>query len=116
MNLTESQKKFILSTFFESDRYPGSRSIGDKLLTNGKVIVAGDKCIWIGGIGNFIQTKETTEAIGCIEYNFDLDTFLSSNWFKEMKDLHIKELSEEVDVLKSKLKDKENNLIELNLL
>ena len=33
-----------------------------------------------------------------------------------MKDLHIKELSEEVDVLKSKLKDKENNLIELNLL
>lgn len=116
MNLTESQKKFILSTFFESDKYPGARSIGDKLLTNGKVIVAGDKCIWIGGIGNFIQTKETTEAIGCIEYNFDLDTFLSSNWFKEMKDLHIKELSEEVDVLKSKLKDKEDNLIELNLL
>lgn len=116
MNLTELQKKFLLSTFFESDKYPGSRSIGDKLLTNGKVIVAGDKCIWIGGIGNFIQTKETTEAIGCIEYNFDLDTFLSSNWFKEMKDLHIKELSEEVDVLKAKLKDKENNLIELNLL
>lgn len=116
MNLTESQKKFILSTFFESDKYPGSRSIGEALITNGKVIVAGDKCIWIGGIGNFIQTKETTEAIGCIEYNFDLDTFLSSNWFKEMKDLHIKELSEEVDVLKSKLKDKEDNLIELNLL
>ena len=60
MNLTESQKKFLLSTFFESDKYPGSRSIGDKLLTNGKVIVAGDRCIWIGGIGNFIQTKETT--------------------------------------------------------
>ena len=116
MNLTESQKSFLLSTFFESDKYPGSRSIGEALITNGKVIVAGDKCIWIGGIGNFIQTKETTEAIGCIEYNFDLDTFLSSNWFKEMKDLHIKELSEEVDVLKSKLKDKENNLIELNLL
>ena len=33
-----------------------------------------------------------------------------------MKELYIEELSEEVDVLKSKLKDKENNLIELNLL
>ena len=116
MNLTESQKQFLLSTFFESDKYPGSRSIGDKLLTDGKVIVAGDKCIWIGRIGNFIQTKETTEAIGCIEYNFDLDTFLSSNWFKEMKDLHIKELSEEVDVLKTKLENKKTNLNELNLL
>ncbi len=109
MNLTESQKQFLLSTFFESDIYPGSISIGDKLLTYGKVIVAGDKCIWNGGIGNFIKTKEITEAIGCIEYNFDLDTFLSSNWFKEMKDIYIKDLSKEVDVLKTKL-------TELNLL
>lgn len=116
MNLTESQKNFLLTTFFESDRYPGSRSIGDKLITDGKVIVAGDKCIWIGGIGNFIQTKETTEAIGCIEYNFDLETFLSSNWFKEMKDLYIQDLFEEIGLLKSKLKDKEDNVNELNLL
>ena len=116
MNLTESQKKFLLSAFFESDKYPGSRSIGDKLLTDGKATIAGDKCIWIGGIGNFIQTKETTEAFGCIEYSFDLDTFLSSNWFKEMKQLHIEKMSEEVDILKTELKDKEDNINELNLL
>ena len=116
MKLTESQIKFILSTFFELDNYPGSKSIGEKLINNGSCIVVGNECIWKGGVGNFIQTKKTTDAIGCIEYNFDLDTFLSSNWFKEMKDLYIEELSEEVDVLKTKLKNKENNLIELNLL
>ena len=63
MNLTESQKQFLLSTFFESDKYPGSRSIGDKLLTNGKVIVAGDKCIWIGELEISYKLKKLPKQL-----------------------------------------------------
>jgi hypothetical protein len=81
MKLTESQIKFILSTFFILDKYPGSKSIGENLINTGSCIVAGNECIWKGGVGNFIQTKQNPNTIGCLEYKFDLCSFLESNWF-----------------------------------
>ena len=80
--LTENQKQFVIS-FFEDNRYAGWKNIATTLVETGKCIVPGEECIWQGGIGNFITTKETDLAVGCLEYNFDLDLFLSSAWFKE---------------------------------
>lgn len=82
--LTENQKQFILS-FFKDDRYAGWKNIATALIENGKCIVPGEDCIWNRGyIGNFIETKETDKAIDCLEYNFDLDSFLSSAYCKEV--------------------------------
>jgi len=60
--LTEIQKEFLLKNFFTNENYAGWRSIATKLLTTGKCIVPGSKCIWHGGIGNFIKTAEAEDA------------------------------------------------------
>lgn len=90
--LTKLQKEFILDYFFINSKYPGWRNIGEKLLTEGECIVAGEDCIWIGGIGNFIKTKKEDGLIGCLRYKFDLYMFLSSPFYKEVYEEHIKDL------------------------
>jgi hypothetical protein len=85
--LTDYQKEFILKHFFINEKYPGWKSIATALLEKGNCIVAGEKCIWIGGIGNFVKTKVHEEAIGCLLYTFNLNEFLSSKWYKEIKEL-----------------------------
>lgn len=92
--LTEYQKEFILNKFFKSLPVPGWINIARKLLDTGKCIVPGDRCIWIGGIGNYISTKEAENAIDCLLYELDLDLFLSSDWFKEYKIDYEKDLLE----------------------
>ena len=52
--LTEHQINFLLK-FFENKEYSGWKNIATKLIETGSCIVAGDKCIWNGGIGNFIK-------------------------------------------------------------
>lgn len=84
--LTENQKMFML-TFFNvhptNQHCPGWESIACNLLDHGTCIVAGSKCIWEGGIGNFITTSPISTAVGCIKYEFDVDNFISSEWFNE---------------------------------
>lgn len=82
--LTEYQKSFLLNYFFKNENFAGWKNIADRLLESGKCIVPGKECIWIGGIGNFIKVTNTKEAIGCVLYTFDLDYFLTSNWYKEI--------------------------------
>lgn len=93
MKLTEYQKEFLLENFFRDEKFAGWRNIAEKLIENGSCIVPGNECIWKGGIGNFISTKPSDSAVGCLEYVFSLRYFLSSNYFEEVKDYRLEELT-----------------------
>ncbi len=90
--LTEYQKKFILNTFFLTEKYAGWKGVAEKLLEKGSCTVAGDKCIWNGGIGNFIYTSDAVDAVGCLLYTFNLEKFLSSNWYISIADGYLDDL------------------------
>lgn len=115
--LTQAQVDFLLQ-FFEDDRFPGSKSIGEKLIIQGKCIVAGTECIWKGGIGNFIKVTEPSdvEVVGCVEYHFDLEYFMTSLWYKEVKENYLKILNKEYKELSLKLVKKEIEFEELKAL
>ena len=69
--------------FFYDKKFAGWESIANSLLETGSCIVAGEECIWKGGVGNFINTKSAPNLIGCSEYTFDVTNFMSSEWYKE---------------------------------
>lgn len=114
--LTKHQANFIVNNFFIDSRYPGSRSIGEKLVENGKCIVAGTKSIYVGGIGNFIKTKEADDCVDCLEYTFDINMFLSSKWYKETQDLFLNDLGSEIKRLKQEVIDFEQQYKEISQL
>lgn len=103
--LTTNQIEFLLKHFFQNPRYADWRNIAINLLNTGECIVAGDKCIWLGGIGNFIKTEPAKGAVCCSLYKFDLQNFLSSECHKEVKKEY------EKDLLK-KVRNCENELLE----
>ena len=92
--LTENQKNFLLEYFFKTENYAGWKNIATMLLDTGSCIVAGKKCIWHGGIGNFIKTKDAENVIDCLSYEFNLEYFLSSEWYKEVSNHYIIILSD----------------------
>jgi hypothetical protein len=94
-NLTPNQLNFLVK-FFEPNLYS---NIAIKLLTTGKCIVAGTEPIWKGGIGNFIQTSNYVEGVGCLLYTFDLNNFLISKYFRERLEQEIKDLDFKADLL-----------------
>lgn len=111
--ITEYQKEFIMHNFFSNNMYgdfPGWKNIAASLLEKGTCIVAGEKCIWLGGIGNFIKVTETNLAIGCLMYEFDLEYFLSSEWYKEICNCYLQEISDKI----SKLTDNYKEILNLN--
>ena len=89
--LTTYQKNFLTEKFFCA-RVSGSEKEGiirvaDKLLTDGKVIVANvDRLEKLGGIWNFVKFSPAQDAIDCYLLRFDLEYFLESNFFLEHKD------------------------------
>lgn len=95
-------KELLLSFFYHKD-YPGWKNIAEKLINNGECIMAGIGCIWIGGIGNFIQTEPAKDAIGCTLYKFDLNNFKTSEWFKEIKEEYLEDLWVKENNLKREL-------------
>jgi len=105
--LTEYQKEFLLNTFFKNDYYPGWKNIATKLLDNGSCVVAGDGCIWKGGIGNFIKTEVANDFVDCTLYKFDFDYFATSYMFKEAKDNYL-------TIISSKKEDVVKRISELN--
>jgi len=113
MDLTYKQREFLLEKFFKNESYPGWRSIATKLLDNGYCVVAGDSCIWRGGIGNFIVTKESDTFIKCLEYFFDLNEFVGSEWFKQVYSLQLDELALERKQTENKLVTIRNTFKEL---
>lgn len=106
--LTYTQKTFIKDNFFFSEKYAGWHNIADSLLTTGSCVVAGDSCIWQGGIGNYITTSEASEFIDCIKYEFNLEQFLSSLWFQEHIEAELIELEGEKHLIDEKIEDLES--------
>lgn len=102
--LTSNQKEFILN-FFEEKNCPGWKTIAEKLLSAGQCIVAGEDRIWNGGIGNFIKVDPAKDSYKCSVYTFDLESFLSSEWFEQAKDFEILTLNAKIEISKSKLED-----------
>jgi hypothetical protein len=99
--LSKIQKDFIIEKFFKNEKFAGAKNVAEKLLEKGECIVAGEDCIWRGGIGNYIKTTKADNAFGCLKYTFNIELFLSSDWFKsyvenEKQNLHlvIKELEQ----------------------
>ena len=87
--LTPAQKEFLL-TFFEDKKFAGWKNIANSLLDTGSCIVAGEECIWRGGIGNFIKVTPTPAPnfVGCSEYTFNVESFMDSAWYKEKLNFH----------------------------
>lgn len=109
--LTEYQKNFILNKFFKDEQYAGWKNIATKLLETGSCVVPGNKCIWHGGIGNFIKTSQAEGYFGCCLYEFNIESFLSSKWYVEICDEYTNTLS----VKMSELKKEYNELRECSI-
>ena len=94
--LTLNQQTFLLNTFFKNDFYPGWKNIATKLLENGSCIVAGNDCIWSGGIGYYIKTNKSDNFIDCLEYTFDFELFKESDLYKHKLNAKLKNLKDEL--------------------
>jgi hypothetical protein len=109
--MTEKEKEFLLEKVFRNDLYAGWKSIADELLERGECFVAGENCIWVGEIGNFIKTVSVVKFVGCSLYKFDLDNFLSSKWYlEEIKAAYLFSLKERYDKLSSELSEIKSEL------
>ena len=102
--LTQIQKDWILDTFFEpwTIRYPGARNIGEKLIENGVCFVAGNECIFEYYVGNFIKTESNDISDGCLKYTRDLDYFMDSAYFKEVKTAYCDNLYNDISDMKKR--------------
>lgn len=98
--LTENQIKY-LKMFFGNEH----SNVADKLLRNGKCVVAGDGKLWHGGIGNFIRNTDAEDFVDCTQLNFDVDVFLSSQWFKGTVQSHIGHRESEIEKLRTEIID-----------
>jgi hypothetical protein len=94
-NFTQFQLDFLRTFFYENNsNYAGWINLADALLKHGKCIVAGNNCIWVGGIGNFITTKPAENAVDCIEYTFNYEEFTKSELYLSALREHIMRISE----------------------
>jgi len=95
--LTGNQINYLKGFFGEDNE-----NVANKLLTTGKCVVAGDGKLWHGGIGNFIRITDAEDFVDCKHLNFDVDEFLSSEWFKESLQNEIQDNENIIDSLKAK--------------
>jgi hypothetical protein len=102
------QVDFLIQSFFKHIDYVGSMRIGKKLIETGKCIVAGNELIWKGGIGNFIKTSEAENAVDCLLYEFDLEDFLTSEYFKEVKGAYCENMEKKIREMNSRLESISN--------
>lgn len=116
--LTTPQKEFLLQHFFRHHKYAGWKNIAESLLEFGKTIVAGNDCIWKGGIGNFITLSEAPkDSVDCVVYEFYLESFLQSEWLKEVVSYYDTEMQERITELQKNLDKTINDHIQvMNLL
>lgn len=103
--LTDFQKGFILDTFFNNEK-PNWRTIATELIEQGSCVVGGEELFWFGGIGNHIEHSSNPKYIGCLEYKFNIDNFLSSEYFQGTVKSYIfdfipKKVTTQMDILKA---------------
>lgn len=132
--LTTSIEKLLLSFFADDgDNFSTKEraDIATKLIHNERCVVGGDKplwvssnerrnvdgeLLWVGSIGNYIETEKHDDHIGCLVYKFDLKRFLSSKIFREFYDARIKKLNREAEAIIDERDELKNNLKYLNYL
>ena len=107
--------KELLLRFFAKTQYAGWKNIANALIDKGECIVAGEDCIWRGGIGNFIETEKTEGLIGCLKYKFDLEYFKKSSWFEEELELCLAERVKERHVITDRLASINFQIAELKI-
>lgn len=111
--LTESQKNFILDNFFKHEDYAGWKNIATALIENGTCVTPNTQSgfsIWRKkNIGTFIDVETADEFIDCVRYKFDLDKFLSSDWFKHVRKSYVNEEQIKIDAM-IKINEELNNL------
>lgn len=98
--LTQNQLDFLL-TFFESNQWAGWKTVATCLLKEGRCIVAGNKPMWKGGIGNFITIERAPDLYDCLLYKFDLNNFLDSEWFKSYQEEQLVIIKEKKDAIET---------------
>ena len=104
--LSEIQKEYLLKFFFRNNvTESGWQDIATKLLETGECVVAGNQCIWRGGIGNFIKTETADEFFGCLKYSFNLPIFLKSEYYKGITEEYAQQLSDKRSKLDKELVD-----------
>jgi len=80
------QTEFLLNDFFKNEEYPGWKNIAVLLIEEGCCLVPIRENIWRGGIGNFIKVESAKGAVDCSMYTFDLEYFLTSQFYKQRRD------------------------------
>jgi hypothetical protein len=92
MNLTNEQINFIIDNFFYIPDIT-ARLITETLLINGSVIIGRDTIdYFVTSSVNFLIEKKIVEnSYYCSQYFFDINKFLSSEYFKNKVDNLIKE-------------------------
>lgn len=101
MKLTEYQKTFLIDKFFKlNDSFIYWQNIANKLIDDGECIATGDKCIWVGGIGNFIRISKPNNLVGCIKYEFKFDEFINSEYFRVVSSQYTNNLDDTINKLK----------------
>lgn len=113
-DLNENQINFLLEYFFKNEEYAGWKNIAKSLIISGSCVVAGDRCIWIGGVGNFITTEKAEGLFGCLKYTFDLSRFVKSEHFKEIHDAVLLDLKDKHTQIKTKISDIDNIYLRLH--
>lgn len=90
------QKEWLLKTFFKNEKFPGWRGIAEKLIDTGKCVTTGN--IWIGGIGNFIESEKYEGGIDLIELSFDVELFCSkmNAYFMEYHLAEVRKIKQEM--------------------
>ena len=102
VKLTDFQREYIINKFFKKYSSKISEEVANKLLDKGRCIVPGDGYICGGGIGNFIDSSELNDAVGCSLLTLDLKNFLKSELFEYVRSSTVKELLAEIETLSKK--------------
>ena len=93
--MKKNQKTWLLNVFFKNEDFAGWRNIAEKLIDTGSCITTNQgKDIWIGGIGNFINSESYGGGVDLIELTFDVNKFCSKEnlFFMEYYDHYVEEL------------------------
>lgn len=109
MKLTENQKQFLIERFFKHNvttkdyRISFLEDVTKSLLEQGVCIVSGStyEPIWRGGIGNFIKVRNAENAIGCVQYTFNLEEFISSPYYVETKEAYLNPLKQKLNEIEA---------------
>ena len=114
--MNKIQKNWLLETFFKRNSFTGWRGIAEKLIETGSCITTKqvDAVIWIGGIGNYIESEKYDGGVDLIKLTFDIKSFASEDngYFLESYNQELKRIKEE----QSKLTEYTNSIMTLTIL